>query len=492
MHLTLRGAVPAALIAAAALAAASCAGGPAPQSGPPAWTMETPSPDGTYTYFVGYSDGTEATLGQTADAATAGLIAEIMRYIGVTISAESSATAKATLDSFQTDLVQTVKQTSTSRVAGFQVAEKYTAQRRDGITVFILGRYATKDLEAEKKRIAAVFQEKYDAVAKPEAEGKSLLSDGDAIAAARKFIEAAAAASGADIENAAIKFERNLNAAKGAVALVTIEKTVDRLETAAGTGFSKPFTAVVKVGGRGVSGVPVTVGYQSRLANGRMTTKSVNLVSAADGSVSFDHPIPDFVGKATLTMRLDLSSALEPLYGIPDKFMSMVAGLEDEVASKRVAFEYSVVSKARTVPTAVFVVDLDKDGNAVSGATTSALLGALVKAGFMAGSAPLSASDVAGKDDAAVLAAARAALAGKAERFAYGTTRVAAVKDDKTQKIATVAAEVKVVELATGRILYAVSKQGLANAATERDAIESARRLLGQKTIGEDMAANLP
>lgn len=483
--------VAAAMVAGFAALITSCATGPS-ASKAPAWTMDTPAPDATYTYFVGYADGAPGAVAQTTDAATASMVAEIMRYIGVTITAESSATAKATLDSFQADIVQTVKQTSTSRMAGFTVAKKFTAQRKDGLTVFILGRFETKALEAERKRIAAVFQEKIDAVAKPEAEGKELLSAGDLIGAARKFIEAAVAASGSDIENSAIKFERNLNAAKEAVARLTFEKVNDKLQANPGAAFAEPFKAVARAGGRGVSGVPVTISYQTKLPNGRLSTRNVNQVSAGDGSISFTHPAPDFVGKATLTVRLDLSSAVEPLYAVPAKFKSMVAGLDDEISNKRVAFEYTVVSAARSIPTAVLIADVDQSGAATVGTTSSALLSALAGNGFNVTAASLPADSVAGKDDPSVLAAAKAALAGRSARFAYGTTRVVSVRADGTQKIATVSAEVKVVDLESGRVLYSAVKQASTVASSDAQAIEAARRQLGQKTIGDDMGASLP
>jgi len=473
----------------------SCVGAPAPaESAPkaPGWTMETPAPDATYTYFVGNADGLEGEEAKASDTATANMISEIMRYIGVTITAESTATAKSTLDEFQADLVQTVRQSSTSRMSGFQVSEKFKAERKGGITVYLLGRFETKALEAERRRIAAVFQEKLDAVAKPEAEARSLLMDGNAVAAARKFIEAAAAASGSDIENAAIKFERNINGAKDAISRIVMEKLNDKLEGKPGTPFAEAFKAIVKVGGEALGGIPVTVSHPSKLASGRMSTKSVNLVSDKEGLVQFVHPNPDFVGKATLTMRLDLSSATEPLYGIPDKYMSMVAGLEDEISAKRVVFEYSVLSGARKIPTMVLIADIDVSGKVSAGTSSSALVAALASNGFMVNAAPLAVEDIAAKDDNAIYESVKAALAGKTERFVYGTTRVLGVKDDKGQKIATVSADIKVIELATGRILYAATKQASTVAASEQQAVESARRQLGQKTIGEDLASNLP
>lgn len=471
----------------------ACASSAAPAPKAPAWTQNPPAPDATYTYFVGYADAASGEDAAGTDAATASMVAEIMRYIGVVVTSESTAVAKATVSDFQADIVQTVKQSSSGRMAGFQVTEKYTAKRSGGITVYLLGRFETRALEAERRRIAAVFQEKIDAVARPEAEGKALLEAGDAIGAARKFIEAAVAASGSDIDNSAIKVERNLNAAKDAVSRLTLEKLNDNLTAAPGLPFAEPFRTASKANGRPASQVPFTVAYQAKLPNGRLTTKNVAAFSGADGVLSFAPPAPDFVGKATLTVRLDLSAATEPLYSAPDKFRSMVAGLEDEIASKRVSFSYSVVSAAKDVLTAVFIVDLEASGApAASGNTTTALISTLASNGFSVSQAPLSADSVAGKDDGAVLAAAKAAVGTKAERLVYGTSRVVSSKDDRGQKIVTVSAEVKAVELSSGRILYSATKQASAVSSTEAQAAAAARRQLGQKLIGEDLAANLP
>ena len=494
MHLSMRNTVLRFAAALISVSLFSCAGAP-PQTAAvptaPSWTLETPEPDATYTYFVGYADGEGD--GSATEAASATLVAEILRYIGVTISADSTATARSTLDSFQADLVQTVKQTSTSRVAGFQISEKHIAERKaGGVTVYILGRYATADLNAEKRRIAGIFQEKLDAVAIPEAEGDAFLAEGDSVAAARKFIQAAAAASGSDVENAAIKFERNVNKAKNAVSLVALEKLADHLETSPRVPFASPLKAAVISAGRPLAAVPILVGYQARLSNGKMTTRTTSVISDSAGLVLFDHPAPDFVGPATLTMRLDLSSSTEAFTGLSARHAAMVAGLEDEIAAKRVSFAYAVTSAARSIPTAVVIADADADGALSVGTTTSALLQVFAKNGFIAFAAPMAAEGIVGADDAAILAAARAALAGKAQRLAWGTTRVVSVKDDSGKKVATVSAEIKVAELATGRLLYSSVKQVPALGSTEREAADAARRALGLKTIGEDLAASLP
>jgi len=480
------------------LLGSSCAGTPGSAGDVPSdarqvpdWTYETPEPSDGYTYFVGYADGPEGAQVQAMENATASLIAEIMRYIGVTISAESTATARSTLDSFEADLVQTVKQSSNNRVSGFQITDRFTLERDDGVSVYLLGRFETKELEAEKRRIASLFQERIDAVAVPEAKGRELMSAGAMVDAARSFVDAASAAASSSAENASIQFERNINSAREALSRISIEKLNDNLQAFPGQAFPEAFRARVHAEGIPQRSVAVLVGYQSRLANGRMTTRSTVVMTDEDGIVSFMHPAADFVGDANVSMRLDLGDATESLYGIPQRYASLTVALEDVIASKRISFDYTIVSRAREIPASIFIVDQGSDGSLSAGATAAALTRTLVSNGFSVSSVSLDPGLVASGNDAA-LAQAAAALPGNAERLIFGITRIVSIREDGTQKIAMVSAEIKVMEIESGRILYSAVRQIPAFAGTEAGAVDAARGQLGQNIIGEDLAASLP
>lgn len=475
------------------VALASCASAPEAAAAP-AWALQVPSPDATATYFVGYADGPADGLAQATDAATASLIAEIMRYIGVKVSSETTATARATLDEFQADLVQTVKQSGSGRMEGFRIADKYVSKKSDGgLTVYILGSFETRSLEAERARIAALFKEKTDAVARPEAEGQRLLSSGDPVGAARSFMAAALAAAGADIDNADVKFERNAAAAVAALSDVELLPQSWPRSSTLGSTYTEPFRALLRSSRGPVASAPVQVSYPTKLPNGRLSTKTATIMSAADGVVSFAPPDPNFVGPATLTMRLDLSSSLEPLLYLDRRFLPRVAAIEDAVAEKRTSFSYTVESAAKGIPLAVFIVDLDETGAVDPSAITAAsVLSTLSKNGFSARTAKLGSGDVAGRDDASVLEAARSALGATVPRFVYGTSRVLSVSAEGDRKMAKVSAEIKVVDLASGAILYTASKQVSALGSNAALAVEAARRQLGGKTVGEDLIASLP
>ncbi len=303
----------------------SCVSSAPTASGAPEWALKTPSPDGTYTYFVGYSSAGGGDIAKATDDATTNLVASIMSYIGQKITVDSTAVAKATLDSYQAEVVQTVKSESTSRLTGFLIKEKYIDKGKDGrVTVYILAAYETKELEKEKARIAAIFKEKEDAVSKPEAAGDNAVSSNKYFDAIKFYIQAAVAASGSDIDNADIKMERNVNKARNVLSKLRFVKVDAPTTVGLGKNYTKAFTAKLIFGENdnapGIPGVEIFVTYSRMQANGRITTKTERLLSNSEGIISFTPPTPDFVGKTKLTFTLNLDSSKDLIDQIPGKF----------------------------------------------------------------------------------------------------------------------------------------------------------------------------
>ena len=288
---------------AAALVFASCASVPA-QSKAPDWIFSNPKPDATNTYFVGSASDSSGDVAAATNDAAANLLASITQYIGVKVEVSSDAQAKATLDSYSASIKSTVTSASTNQVAGFTVKERYV--QKDGktkrVTVYILASYVTTDLESEKSRIQQAFQERIDAVAKPESEGRGLEADGRAYEAVRKYIEAAVAASGSDIDNAELKLERNTNNARSVLARLRFDASASvGYQGLVGQAFPKPLVAKLVSGegadAQGVAGAVVLVTYQRKAGSG-LAGKTESVMTDASGGISFTPPIPDFVGKA--------------------------------------------------------------------------------------------------------------------------------------------------------------------------------------------------
>jgi hypothetical protein len=485
-------------LVAASLAFASCASVPA-QGKAPDWIFETPKPDAANTYFVGSSSDQNGDQAAAANDAAANLMSSIMQYIGVKTTTTTSAEAKATLDSYSANIRSSVTSSSQNQVSGFSVKQRFIQKDKDKkskrVTAFVLAAYATADLEKEKARILKVFKEREDAVAKPEAEGRSLEDSGRAYEAVRKYVEAAVAASGADIDNADIKLERNINAARSVLSRIRFDASASTgYRGFVGQDFKQPFAAKLVTGegaaAPGIPGAVVLFSYQ-RKSGTRLVTKTESVMTDASGAIVFTPPAPDFVGKAKFTMRLDFQSTLDLLDKLPEKFAANRDSLASELKAKSVDQPYEVVSNARGIAMAVAILDLDESGGAVAGSKAQAgLIEALLREKFSVKGVTVSKDDLVGMNEAAVQAAA--AAAGKFERVAFGTARAASVRKDGSNYLATGKAVVKVLEIASGRILYSAERGATGLGSDENSARAALYRELGLNAVGKDLLSNLP
>jgi hypothetical protein len=475
---------------------ASCASVPA-EGKAPDWIFSTPKSDAANTYFVGSSSDQTGDVAAATNDAAANLMSSITQYIGVKLSATTNAEAKATLDSYSATIKSTVTSSSKNQVSGFVVKERFLQadKKSKRVTVYVLAAYATADLEKEKARILKVFTEREDAVAKPEAEGRSLEGGGRTYEAIRKYVEAAVAASGSDIDNADIKMERNINNARTALSKLRFDASASAdFKGLVGKGFARPFAAKLVTGegsaAPGVPGAVVLLSYQ-RKSGTRIVSKTESVMTDASGLISFALPPPDFVGKAKLGLKLDFQSTLDLLDKLPEKNAALRDSLAEELRAKFVDLPYEVVSSARGASMAVAILDLDENGTAVAGAKAQAgLVEALLREKLNVKAIAVANSALAAMDEAAVTAAAQGA--GKYDRVAFGTASIESVRKDGSNYLAEGKAAVKVLDIASGRVLYSAERGATGLGSDEKSARAAAYRELGLNAIGKDLLASLP
>lgn len=475
----------------------SCVSQPKPAAAPD-WVLNPPPPDGTYTYFVGYSSAGGGDIAKAADDATANLVASIMNYIGTRITVDSSATARASLESYQADIVQSVRSESAGRLTGFMVRERFQAPGPNGsVVIYILAAYQTNELEKEKARIASLFREREDAVSKPEAAGDAAAASGRAFEAIKSYVEAAVAASGSDIDNAELKMERNVNKARAALGRLRFVRVDSPATAALGRPFPKPFQAKLVYGegdaAPGVPGAEVFMIYQTRNAAGRTLTRTERGLTDGNGVISFTPPPPDFVGKAGFTFRLSFDALRDLMDRIPARYDAYVQALADDMGRRLLSFDYTVTSAAKDVATGVVVLDLAGEGAA---ATTTVAQGALFEAlareKFKAGLAPLDAALLLSGDDARIIEAAKRQYSPALARVIFGTALVTQAAKDGTMWTASARMSVKVVDLASGMVLYATEKNVVAVGADEAAARRAALQQVARDAVAKDLMTNLP
>ncbi len=471
----------------------------ATSSGTPSWVLQTPPPDSANTYFTGTAIGPD--MATASGDATANLIAGIMQYMGVSVKVNTEATAKATVDSYTAEIRQSVETQTTNRLTGFQIKQKYVQKdpKTGRTTVHILASYITADLNREKQRIVEIFAAPNREFAKIEAEADGFAADGRGVEAVRRYIDAMYFAMSPNVDNAEIKLKGVANKARSVLAgMRFVLPGGPEFRANLGSTPSAPFTLRLVSGSKGfgesgIAGAALNVSYPKKQVNGRMGTKTMTGTTDATGAISVSLPAPDFVGKGKITAQLDLSSAIEVLDGISGVYESVKAAVEDDIRSKSVDVSYVVVSNARSIPTGIFAVDTDEKGRLIgSDAMQSGIVEILGKEGFSLRVVPIDPAYAATMSDDRILAAARQVSQGGFERFAYGVAKVESVRKDGSFYIVSVSGRFKVVELATGKILYASDKSSQTVGADEQSARRAALRELGTKAFGPDLATSLP
>ncbi len=492
-HLGFPAPLGAALVAAVVLVLSGCAGSPSAYDRDlPDWVLEPPRSDGEYEYFVAAGSSPTGDVAEAEDRASAAMIDEIVRYLGVRVTSETTATARASLEQFETDVEQQITQRADARLSGFRVTDRFRSERGEVVTVHLLGRYERAALSAERERLQALFQEREDAVAEPEQRGRRLEREGRYYEALGSYLEAARAAAGSDLENAEIRAERNLNEALRLLSTMRLEKHLDELETNVRTPFEKPFELGVIVDGDPVPDARVRISYQDARADGRPGMRSVVMSADNEGVVRFRHPTPQVVGSNSLTMTLDLEPLLGPLAELPDRYRAQLDAMRRTAVESQTVFRYQVVSRAHDVPTAVAFLDTDLVGNATGrGATRSGIVDALSRSEFQVQPIALEPSLLGEENHRELLSQLRDEHGEEFERLVVGRAGIDEVTEGNDGAIVRVSGSVTVLEIATGEVLYSTALSQRSRANSTEGAVTAAFRALGDR-IGEQLAAVLP
>ncbi len=462
----------------------------------PEWVTNPPADTADSMYFVGAgsdSDGNEAAARQQA---AADLVSSITRFLGVKVTSDTTVQAKDTLDQFTSSLSQTITEQSEARLSSFRIKDTYIESRGGLVNVYVLGEYDKEALLQEKARLKALFEEQQEAISGPELEGDRLSGQGKYYDAAIQYLTAATAAYKSGVDNAAIKYERNMTKAREAISKIELNKLNDDLTANIKEPFTTPFRLLVSSQdlpeGEGIAGVPIRIVYKEIRANGRARMASEVVASDGRGMVEFARPAAQFVGREQLSMELDFSASLEALEDVPDALYPQLEAVEDLVADKEAQFSYTVVSKAREVPTAVMIADLDNGGTALNRSETAAgVLEVLSNEGFSVGTLPVQVDMLKGADTR-LIQQVRSQYGGRYERVIYGTVSISDFREDGNRYMVKVSGDIKAADLETGEILY--SSGSLFKSAIGQNlqsAMSAAFKQFG-KMVGESLTRSLP
>jgi len=462
----------------------------------PEWVTAPPADTAESMYFVGAGSSPDRDEAAARQQAAGDLVSSITRFLGVKVTSATTVEARDSLNQFTSSLSQTIQEESEARLGDFRIKDSYMTKQGDLVNVYILGEYDKQSLLKEKARLRALFEELQEAVSGPELEGDRLSSSGRYFSAAQQYLTAAAAASKGQIDNADVKYERNMTKAREAISRIELVKQNDNLIGNLKEEFSEAFILRVAAqgapAGQGLGGVPVKVVYKELRPNGRTRVASESILTDSQGLVRFLHPVPQFVGRETLNMELDLSASLEALEDVPDSMYPQLEAVENLIRDKEVSFVYNVVSGARNIPMAVMIADVDNGGTALNkNETSSGVLEVLTQQGFSVGTIPVS-LPLLQSSDADLVAQVRKEYGSRYSRVVFGTVGISDFREDNKRYMVKVSGNIRVADLQTGEIIY--SSGNLFKSAIGQNlqsAMSAAFKQYG-KSLGESLARSLP
>ncbi len=456
----------------------------------PDWVVTPPGDTADTVYFVG--SGSAADDASARSAAASDLVSSVTRFLGVKVTSKTTVVAKDTLEKFSSTLDRTIHESSSAQLGDFKVVDTFSYKENGIVNVYLLGAYNKKALLKEKTRIGKVFAERQEAISGPEAEGAKLASAGSYYKAAVKYIEAAAAAAYSSVDNAQIKYERNMDKARTAVSKISLASVHDNVRVYISMPFTTAFQGRVTSDGKPLADVPVKIVYKAMRKNGRKTVRTAVVSSDSMGLVSFIRPPAVFVGTDTLSMTPDFSSVMEKLQDVPNKLYPAVESLDKMIQSKRIIFTYTVLSHAKEIPTGVLVIDEDSSG-AFTGKveTASGIMEALSVKNFILRSIPVD-SSLMGMDDGALIRFVRKKYGNSIDRLLFGTAGIVGFQEEKGMYTVKVSGDIKVVDLKTGSVLYSSGTRfKTAIGSNVNSAMSAAFKQFGKET-GTLIANTLP
>lgn len=467
---------------------AGCAGGPDISSRRvPEWVLSPPEGSAQFEVFVVSASGESAAVAEEAAGFT--LLNQINQALGVDITVVTTAQARASFDSFETDLVQQVTQTGTGRVDGLRVADRYISEQAGQFVVYLLGEYETAAFRAERSRRESLLRQEEELLSAPESNGDRLASSGRLTQAVAAYAGAAHAASGSRLQQAPIVLGRSLRKAlelarRIQLSLVSGPATVE---------IDGPMEAIVyrltDDRNNPVAGAGIEISYVERRGS-RDRVRTEVMITDSRGIVSFVHPAPGGVGEFSTTARLQIEPVLTLLRSVRG-YEPEIDALTNALIAVRATHSFIVLSKARTIPTAVFVQDRDAGNRIVGqGRTSEGVVHALSAAGF---TLRVVASDLVDAETAQpdeIIRLVAEATGGESRRVVYGTGAIVETRTDDGVLV-KVRGTAAVLDLESGEVIYAVDAVKNARGSTAERALTTAFFELGRE-MGDELAGNLP
>jgi hypothetical protein len=405
---------------------------------PPKWISVLPEEEG-YLYFLGTA-GDAATFDEGKKEAIKDALRQVVETIGVTVTSEMNLEEQYYAEQYSAVLLAELTSQGRAKLQDAEVKEIYQEKYRRPdssffFRVYVLLRYARADIEAEQRRIAELAALKSKEVSDLEGRAAQFVEKNMYFEAVQAYVQAAVAALKVG-EGGEVYFDRNLVRAGELVMQFRIEKAGDNQTCMVGEPLPEPLTLRVYTLRDGsevpVSNLPVTFTY--RVPRDRTSGYKVQVyrvVTGSGGTVSIRiDRVYEVSDRNRVDARIDLSALVDPLRDAPASSASTVEVFRDIVGAKKTTFHFASDTEARTIRTALYLLQLEQGGGIVLKPVTAPVLAeSLYDRSFDVRVLDIDPREVAGKSSREVWEALNKAAGRNVRRILYGTVEIVEFDD---------------------------------------------------------------
>ena len=465
----------------------------------PEWITKIPESNNFY-YFVGSSMDV-STMDEGKKEAINDALKQVVETIGVKVTTKSSQEEKYYAEEYRLNVSTKLLQEGEAKLQGAELKEIYYEkyERPDGsifYRVWVLIKYSKEEIIKEQKRLQTILELRYGEIKRYENEAVRYKKEYKYYMAIQYYIDAAISA--LKIDDGDVFFDRDVNSASILLSKISLRKYGEDQIGFVGKPLEKPFKLYVYVGENNKEypqeNVPVKFLYKvprSKLAGYKYVVYNKITDNKGYASLMLDK-IYEVSDQNLVEARLDFSSLIKKLSGLPDKYRARLDQLKSLAASKKVNFIFKSDTKAREIKTSIYIIQVDKDNSLLpKPIVVPEMFNSLYQKHFNIKILDIPPSSIFGKEDSYVWNELVRASGRSVKRIMYGYAKIISYEKISGFYVTQAVATVNLYDKDTATVIQSWKIERSGTGSTKEEAQISVFTEIGQ-SLGEITSRTMP
>jgi len=459
---------------------------------PPAWITDIPETK-DYFYFVGTGADAES-FDAGKKSALSDALSQVVGVIGIMVTSTSTYEERYFAEQYTTTIASELFSEGRARLQDTEIDEIYYEERRraDGslfFRVWVLVKYSKQEIDREQKRLEQLLAKKLLEVEMLEQKASELRQKGlisDAIVA---YLNACIAS--LRLEDGEVYFDRNIRRAGELLTKVRLEKSGESQTGWVGECLQKPLVLRAyyledeqKVP---VQNMPVRFAYRVPKKDGKgYKYEVVESATDSEGNALFSVGMVHEVGEQNrVDATVDFGPHVRQLRTVPKSLQNRVKTFRDILSAKKTTFVFRSDTHARKIPTGMYFLQLDENGEPVTEiVTASSVYDVLYGKDFSVSVLGIDPVDLAEKSEYQIREFLMEAAGGGVKRVLFGRVRITEYGNLSGYEMARADAAAVLIDARTGDVLrtwkLARSSTGGTRESAARHVFEETGKALGE------------